>query len=352
MKKRIVVSAMAMLIGAGVAGSITSTIAWYQYSVRTQAAYMGINFGESANLLMRIKKDGQADNEGWAEKFTYQQINDYLATTTYGSKMMPITSGAMDKDDALPAKFYGNPLAGHPEESAWKKVESKNYVVLPLQLSYKELSGSTPSFKAKEIYLTDLHIKQRASDTAHSDISDAIRVHFSTKQDDSIEVKNFLASKKGGTTVTHGYLDLDAELGNDYEFDDGYGYDDSKTYIDYGSGEQVAFSAEQDQRSGSYYDEEGGNPNGEMVVYPLVVGSDDTNSAKLTKKEYDTGKSKCLGSTTDVGDKFLNINVTIWVEGWQKLEQPGSSKYYSVWDAGAFVASEFEVGFRFAVDVD
>ena len=351
MKKRIVVSAMAMLIGAGVAGSVTSTIAWYQYSVRTQAAYMGINLGESANLLMRIRKDGQADNQGWSEKFTYQQINSYLATTQYGSKMMPITSGEMDKDDALPAKFYGNPLAGHPEVSAWKKVETKNYVVLPLQLSYKELNNSVQSFKAKEIYLTDLHISKHAADTTHSDISDAIRVHFSAKQDGSTVVRNFLASKKGGTTVTHGYLDLDADPGNDFEFDDGYGYDDSKTYIDYGAGEQVSFSAEVDQRAGTYYDGEGALQD-EAVVYPLVAGLDANNSAKLAKKEYDTGKSKCLGSTTEAGDKFLNIDVTIWVEGWQKLQQPNSSSYSSVWDAGAFIASEFEVGFRFAVDVD
>ena len=351
MKKRIVVSAMAMLIGAGVAGSVTSTIAWYQYSVRTQAAYMGINLGESANLLMRIRKDGQADNEGWSEKFTYQQINSYLATTVYGSKMMPITTGAMDKDDALPAKFYGNPLAGHPEESAWKKVETKNYVVLPLQLSYKELNDGAQSFKAKEIYLTDLHISKHATDTTHSDISDAIRVHFSAKQDGSTVVRNFLASKKGGTTVTHGYLDLDADPGIDYEFDDGYGYDDSKTYIDYGAGEQVSFSAEVDQRAGTYYDGEGALQD-EAVVYPLVAGLDANNTAKLAKKEYDTGKSKCLGSTTEAGDKFLNIDVTIWVEGWQKLQQPNSTNYSSVWDAGAFIASEFEVGFRFAVDVD
>ena len=287
MKKRIVVSAMAMLIGAGVAGSVTSTIAWYQYSVRTQAAYMGVNLGESANLLMRIRKDGQADNEGWSEKFTYQQINSYLATTQYGSKMMPITSGEMDKDDALPAKFYGNPLAGHPEVGAWKKVETKNYVVLPLQLSYKELNNSVQSFKAKEIYLTDLHISKHAADTTHSDISDAIRVHFSASQEGSSEVNNFLASKKGGTTVTHGYLDLDAEPGKDYEFVDGYGYEEDKTYIDYGSGEQVSFSAEVDQRAGTYYDENDALQD-EAVVYPLIAGLDANNSAKLTKKEYDT----------------------------------------------------------------
>ena len=267
----------------------------------------------------------------------------------------------MGKTSALPT-FHGNPLATFADESAWRVVNKANYVVIPLELCYNKNINQSSTFAAKDVYLSDLRIAKIANDTTHSDISDAIRVHFSSIQDDANvnTTKNFLVSKKGGTTDTHGYLDIDAEEGLDYTYPDSdpYGVNGSdKQFIDYGqSGQQVAFSAEKDQRAGSYYNYQGTLTN-EQTVYPLVVGNEATNKAKLAKLEYDTGASKCIGTTTDTVGKYLNVTVTIWIEGWQKLAQSTNGNnqptdYNAVWDAAKFVASEFEVSFEFAVDVE
>ena len=135
MKKKIIVPALALLAGVSLAGSITSTVAWYQYSTRTQAAYLGVSGGTSENLQMRFLKDGQAAEAGWTSRITYQQMEEYLSGTAYGSKMRPITTGDFEKDDAL-GSFYGNPKAGEVSEANWKAAENADKVVIPLQLRY------------------------------------------------------------------------------------------------------------------------------------------------------------------------------------------------------------------------
>ena len=48
MKKKIIVSALTLIAGFGLAGSVTSTIAWYQYSTRTNGALVGVSGGVKA----------------------------------------------------------------------------------------------------------------------------------------------------------------------------------------------------------------------------------------------------------------------------------------------------------------
>ena len=306
MKKKIIVPALALLAGVSLAGSITSTVAWYQYSTRTQAAYLGVSGGTSENLQMRFLKDGQAAEAGWTSRITYQQMEEYLSGTAYGSKMRPITTGDFEKDDAL-GSFYGNPKAGEVSEANWKAAENADKVVIPLQLRYVEKNATETNFLAKEVKLSDLHIDKHVST---NDISDAIRVHFSAIQDDAAAntAKNYLFSKNGGSIDTHGQLDLDSEPGDDYYYtSDKYGFGDSsaKAYYDYGSGEQEAYA-------------------------------------------FDAANQQSLGSTVATAGKYLNVTVTIWVEGWQELldldsATPGAKS--SVWDL-EYIASDFEVGFE------
>lgn len=308
MKKKIIVPALALLAGVSLAGSITSTVAWYQYSTRTQAAYLGVSGGTSENLQMRFLKDGQAAEAGWTSRITYQQMEEYLSGTAYGSKMRPITTGDFEKDDAL-GSFYGNPKAGEVSEANWKAAENADKVVIPLQLRYVEKNATETNFLAKEVKLSDLHIDKHVST---NDISDAIRVHFSAIQDDAAAstAKNYLFSKNGGSIDTHGQLDLDSEPGDDYYYDDKYGFNGGvKQYYDYGSGEQEAYA-------------------------------------------FDAANQQSLGSTVATAGKYLNVTVTIWVEGWQELldldsATPGAKS--SVWDL-EYIASDFEVGFEMEAD--
>ena len=49
-------------------------------------------------------------------------------------------------------------------------------------------------------------------------------------------------------------------------------------------------------------------------------------------------------------EKFLNVDVTIWVEGWQKFQAiEGEEGYSSIWN-NKYIDAGFQVGFEFAVN--
>lgn len=313
MKKKIIVPALALLAGVSLAGSITSTVAWYQYSTKTTAAYLGVSGGTSQNLQMRIVKAANQDAEDdWTSRITYTQMAEFLAESAYagyGADMNPITTGNFAKTDAI-GSFYGNPKAGYVNPAKWRQATTKDYVVIPLQLRYVERDADSTTFLAKEVSLSDLHIAKHGSS---NDISDAIRVHFSAIQDDAAANtrKNLLFSKQGGSIDTHGQLDLDSEPGDDYYYTaDKYGFGGTtKAYYDYGSGEQEAYA-------------------------------------------FDDANLQSLGSTVATTGKYLNVTVTIWVEGWQELLDLSTADpddKSSVWDV-TYIASQFEVGFEMEAD--
>lgn len=359
-KKSIIIPAFALLIGASLAGSISGTVAWYQFSTRASAAYVGVSGGTVGNLKIRLGTT--AENKEWLTRLTFDDVADYLASSDYGSKVIPITSGAMDKEDAL-GDFYLNPIYRQGGAySKWQKADKANYVKIPLQLCYVERdgvieNGEDAKYLDKDVYLSDLliqedHTNADYADGPRADLSDAIRFHVSAFADGAQEDEkvNRLISKKGGTTLTNGKLDLDGDgiLDADY-ISDKYGFSDTtQEDIVYGEGSQVAFSNEKAVRAGTYYDSEG-NEHDEEKVYPMVVeGVGDSLDIDEDSKEYDAGKSKSIGKTVASNSEFLNVEITIWVEGWQALEDENGD-FLSIWDDD-YLNSKFDVGFEFAVD--
>ena len=330
-KNKIIVSAVALLVGAGLAGSITGTIAWYQYSTRAAGAYVGTAGGASGNLQLRIKKDGQAANEGWVSRLTKEDVADYLAANSIGQDIQPITSGNMAKEDAIPENFYRNPLPGKAAYDSWEKADQSNYISLPLELRFEERTGDQKEYVAKDVYLTDLLIKEDRLNTAE-DLSEAIRFHVSSFSSAApTQRTNRLISKNGGTIDTHGALDLDADPGNDMAYDDKYGFDGSELHeIDYGAGQQEAFVAAVDSATDG--------------VYPILAKTSD-ESLDLSNLEYNTSESKSIGKTVAGDEDLLNVEITIWVEGWQQFSND------AVWGAN-YIGAQFDVGFEFAVDID
>ena len=73
LNKRIIIPAMSLLVGAALAGSVSSTIAWYQYSTRANVAYLGTSAGTSGNLKIRIR--GQND---WGTRLEIDDVNAYI----------------------------------------------------------------------------------------------------------------------------------------------------------------------------------------------------------------------------------------------------------------------------------
>ena len=55
-KNRLIVPALTLLAGLTLAGSISGTIAWYQYSTRANGAYLGMSGGTPGNLQLRLDR--------------------------------------------------------------------------------------------------------------------------------------------------------------------------------------------------------------------------------------------------------------------------------------------------------
>ena len=318
-KNRFIVPALTLLAGITLAGSISGTIAWYQYSTRANGAYVGMSGGTIGNLQLRL-------NGGeWLTRLTKSDIQSYLAGADKATKVQPITSGNMDKDDALPANMYRNPIVGRGEYSKWEKADQTNYISLPLELRFVENNGSGENNIAKDVYLSDLYIAaDDANGNEKKDLSEAIRFHIHSGE--GANAINRLVSKSGGSIDVNGKLDLDGDDEIDQVYSGNkYGFGDGNQLVDviYGEGEQVAYAADVD--------------NG------LLVETNDED-LDLDKLELN-GVSKSIGKTLASSSEFLKVDITIWVEGWQEFNNS------PIWDAD-YIGSQFDIGFEFATDIE
>lgn len=378
-KAKFVVSILIICSTFALVGSISSTIAWYQYSTRVSTVYLGTSAGTEGNLKLRIK-----GTEKWLSDLTYKDIGDYLASIDKGQKVTPITSGPMAADDALAKDengeyvFYKNPkenLVERVSYSDWLLANDSMYVSIPLELSFiTDVSGKN-AFLEKDVYISDLLIQEdwknnEDANNLKEDLSTAVRVHISSYQsnDQANTTFNRLISKNGGTILTEGYLDLDGN-GNLDEYLTGspganYGFGDEddieRHYIAYGDGHQTSYSTKYDTQDVSYETLD------QTVVneksYPAVVESENNSlglkedSLEFIKEGETEPTSKCIGKTVAFENEedaaYLNVVMTIWVEGWQPLPSPTAANPDAVspiWNASDYIGSMFDVGIEFAV---
>ena len=408
--KKIVIPTLAIAIGAAIAGSVSGTVAWYQYSTRVSTAYLGTSAGTAGNLKLRIK-----GSNNWVNSLTKDDIATYLADNSLGQNIIPITAGNMDADAAInqynaaadptndPADmkplFFKNPIRSFEERveytsSSWLKADESMYVQIPMEVAFIEYDGvkkneEDKEYLEKEVYLSDLLIQedwQNNSDPENlkKDLSSAIRVHISSRQlDENDEViantDSFdrLISKNGGSILTEGYLDLDGDSNDDTYIngDHGaqYGFGNSASIaantkkVIYGEGLQVAYSADKDIKNGSYRLLDADQDTAEKV-YPAVVKSVnnsmvlDENDFEYTKEGASEKTSKCIGKTIGYSKEdanwekeYLNVTLTIWLEGWQTLPAPtiaNPDAVSSIWNAADYIGSMFDVGVQFAVQAE
>ena len=373
-KNKIIVSALALAIGGSLAGSVGSTIAWYQYSTRANVSFLGQASGISGNLQMRFV--GEA-NTAWRTRITYTEIENKLIAGGYlnEKKVTPMTFGAMDKDADIPMDGattpaplgYIQPAFGVANMSQWTKATKKHYAQFELELRYNERDGvldtndNDEANVQKDVYLSKLLIQEDYTNTSadKEDLSDAVRVHIHAyKSTDEANTKvNKLISKTGGTTATSGKLDLDGLDGNDKAYtgtDDGaeFGFGNGTSLEDvvYGSGVQTAYAANENVINNHKYLDANGDEQTE-TTYPALVTS---NGNELKNLKYNDGTNdvdKRIGNTEAGEDAYLRVRVTIWVEGWQKLSDHATptANYSSIWNAAQYANSKFNVGIQFAV---
>ena len=60
-----------------------------------------------------------------------------------------------------------------------------------------------------------------------------------------------------------------------------------------------------------------------------------------TKADLDNAKS--IGQTLAGSSDYLEVTITIWIEGWQEFNDK------AIWDATKYVDSKFDVGIQFAI---
>lgn len=382
-KNKIIVSALALAIGASLAGSVSGTIAWYQYSTRANVSFIGQSGGFSGNLQMRFVSEASKENPDtyWRTRITWQEMNAELASHLAANetmKIVPMTFGALDKDQALPTDGYTQPRPGERDMTKWVKATNKNYAQFQLQLRYNERDGELENNVdaknvEKDVYLTKLLIQQDANNGQKGDLTDAIRVHVASSYGN--QSKNRLISSLGKEVATKGVLDIDGDGHNDQTYPEndefGFGYDNQgnrNTLSDVIYGDDLDDSTEEIQRSYKatatdsvtgvkYTDEEiaeaqQANPDFDKTtddwkvepVYPGIVYSENNRLFNDSTKQYTPVPSKAIGTTVAGSDSYLTVTVTIWVEGWQKLDNSETA----IWDT-KYIDSSFNVGIQFAV---
>ena len=305
--------------GLAFIGSIGGTIAWYQYSTLATAAVSGSSAKCTENLQVAV---GTGEGLSFKSSLTTNDISDYLQNTRAEADketvtvLKPVTAGNQKKDATLNG-LKSNPVYQHGPYADWEDAVNTDYVTFPLTFRVLDIdgkSGNTLLDRDSKLGLSDITIegKDAAGNEAEgkTDISSAIRVHFSSKDgDDDV---NRLVSKDGVETVTHGHLDLNGDEKDDtrakYEWDKGTAID---TAIDYGSA---------DSKETSY------------------------SASNISVKDADG-----INYTNYIGvipaNQTLTVNVTIFREGWQVLE--GSTS--AIWDATKVIGANYRVGRSFEI---
>ena len=312
--KKIIVPTLMSAVGISLVGSITGTVAWYQYSTRTTAAFVGTAARASHNLQIKINDTGH----DYQPDLSVSDIATYLATSSStNSNVLPITTGAQLKNAAL-SNFYGNPVYEYVDMANWLPALAKDYIVLPLKV--KLFLPDDSGVANKKVYISELEIKNHATSAPTADISDAIRVQFSTATCQA------LFAKTATSTTTHGELDMNGDGEVDKE---GFIYTDdptldTRTAYDYGSKLNGADLSSSTNFQTSY-------SAADATLFP----NDDNAQLVIADTNLE------LGTTNTDGE--LAITVTIWLEGWHTLDSK------NCWDLST-VGQQFDVGMRFCVD--
>ena len=306
--RRLMLASISSVAGMSLIGSIFGTVAWYQYSTRATASIMGSDASVSENLQITLG-DGTT-NPNWKTDLTRSDIYNYVKNTTGDSEkalsVKAVTNVGtqennyvLGNEDSL-GTFYSHPVYQYADYSSWNTVTEAegNYVTFPL--SFKVTTNGNVPEGGLSLYLADLKIVQDG--TEGKDITEAVRVHFSSTTNE------LLLSKNGGTVTTHGKLDLNGDNKPDKEMNK-YDFDTNASTLDYGASDSTQTSYKLDD-----------------------VKPTDTNGKLTGGKE--------LGKITK--DGVLTVTVTMWLDGWQTIDDK------SIWDVNT-IGSDFNVGMTFAV---
>lgn len=357
-KKKIIVSLMGLTMGAALVGSVSGSVAWYQYSTRATATIEGVSAGSSRNLQVRIK--GDADNK-WRNNITVDELNAAFGVTAAGATQLALrpatihtatasTAPTYDADKALSETSSTLDFKKQPEtrREAFTKITSQTegtgtstsfyYVQTTLQFRVVD-NGSTTANAIKDIYLVDAEV------TGDEKIESALRFHLTDGSNNHV-----LFANTATLTNVSGALDIN---GNDKVDTNGWAEDDSTGYI---------YNYCNESKTGDSFEElDGAGPakklKDEVILkqasYALSDGTHQLEGTdKLIADDTDIRTfvgGKKLGTTKAATDSFLELTLTIWLEGWDKgVDLQANSASTAIWDPTKNIAQDFSASFRFA----
>ncbi len=300
--KKLVVATLSTALGLGIVGSITGTVAWYQYSTRATTSIIGSSGGKTG--VLQIKMAG-------AEDSTYTR-DLYTATLTSGRSntvLYPCTFGGIDNNVALPSTAKRNPVAGKGNPENWEDATSAvDYIQYSVTLRAQQYNPSTEQVEPLQninIYLSDIMLED--AETTAGDLTTALRMHIHTN--DGATDKYFLIGSTATTLDTYGHLDIDG----DGIADKVGGYETDPNHND-----TVMYGVESSQQK--------------------CMGISDIE-----------GLTTAIGKTNASGT--LDVTVTLWLEGWAQLNPYSSpnTDVKAMWNNNT-IGKTIHAGLTFDVD--
>lgn len=300
--KKLIVATLSTALGLGIVGSISGTVAWYQYSTKGMVSIIGNNVSEGG--VLQISKNGTE----WAKDLYTNDVKG-----SFSGSFIPVTFGESKKDEALPAQAYQNPIYGFPAMTSWKQATANTHYLqydIYLRAQKYNAAGELELF-ATPVYISDMVIADAAGST--KSIAKAARVHI-----DVDGGSKFLIAKDVEEVTTHGQLDLDGNDSPDPVVD--YQWNNPSNTCDYG---KQATPTNEDKLS-SYT----------IAQVKTTRDSDGVLDTAHGTKILDTSASAAV-----------KVTITIWLEGWQEFGSPASA----IWDYADQGGAQFNVGITFDV---
>ena len=427
---KLVVGVLAVAGVASLVGSISGTVAWFQYNTRTVAEFKGTSAKCSEFLEVRTVKKGLPIKDAVTTKPESMVIGDkylntddkkiHTATSTtawdegvtadttriYGTAdklykydstnsawvvdsdvygewktsvsntdilnatgredngLSPVTvpfanSVAHPESSSISGNIYGHPICGYALyddvqstedaiEPHWNKANGSEYMSFDLQFRVLDIDGETvedgndPAMLAQDLFLTDLTIVKDSTASKNMDLSKAVRVHIANGTTNYMTLAQGAGNADLVTTATEGNLDLNLDKVLDNKGDEPgahYTFNTTTTAEDYtlkyGSDKPVQKAYDVNYASSS--------------IYPTNDGAGNLTNGTALGKTVANPKNTAFAAT-----KYLTLSFTMWLEGWEKLPNTGSTlgevgKDNTIWSAANVIGSKFNIGMSFGV---
>ena len=312
-KKKIIVSTLAIAMGAALAGSISGSVAWYQYSTRAAAQIQGTAAGTIGELQIQGCKSGESMIDGGVSNSIVLGRDNFKPMSVY--------------KDGTDTKYVDAPVYQNAILPA-QKSDALRYIDYELNFKFEHKTSSTSSeLLAKNVYLVYFDIINAGTG---ADVSKAVRVEFLDKDGNS----KFLLSDNasGETTTTSGNLDLNGNGNADTTEWDCKDTGDEK--IVYKNHATLGASYDTVAHSSVVVDRDNTDP------YDLELAYDEDSSTD------NSGKALVATKASGWSD---NLIVRVWLEGWALL---GAEGHESASWTEDYIAQNFNINMQFACSAE